>query len=98
MTEIPMGEQEVGAILRDLAQDLMGAMESWNDVVFIGHGLTSETRAMLIDGTMDVVITQSPGGVVTSCARILANLHAHRPALAGVEPVRMSVYFRENLP
>lgn len=69
-----------------------------SDVVFIGHGLTSETRAMLIDGTMDVVITQSPGGVVTSCARILANLHAHRPALAGVEPVRMSVYFRENLP
>ena len=36
MTEIPMGEQEVGAILRDLAQDIMGAMESWNDVVFIG--------------------------------------------------------------
>ena len=66
--------------------------------VFVGHGLTPETRALLIDGTMDAVITQHPGAVVTACAKIFANLRARRPALTGVEPVRMSIILRENLP
>jgi pyrimidine operon attenuation protein/uracil phosphoribosyltransferase len=36
MTEIAMSEKELEGILRDLAGRLMDAMESWNDVVFIG--------------------------------------------------------------
>ena len=66
--------------------------------VFIGHGLTPDTRALLIDGTMDAVITQNPQGAVMNCVRIFANLRDGREANLGVEMVRSQVIFRENLP
>ncbi|HYD65442.1 LacI family DNA-binding transcriptional regulator [Azospirillum sp.] len=67
------------------------------DVVFVGHGLTPETRAMLIDGTMDAVLTQDPRAAMLGCATVFANLRAGREALHGVEPPRIDVIFRENL-
>lgn len=67
-------------------------------VVFIGHGLTPDTRALLIDGTMDAVITQNPQVAIMSCVRIFANLRDHRETNMGVETVRSQVIFRENLP
>jgi LacI family transcriptional regulator len=66
--------------------------------VFIGHGLTPDTRALLIDGTLDAVITQNPQNAVMSCVRIFANLRDGRERHAGVEQVRSQVIFRENLP
>ena len=66
--------------------------------VFIGHGLTPDTRALLIDGTMDAVITQNPQGAVMNCVRIFANLRDGREPTSGVETVRSQVIFRENLP
>jgi len=68
------------------------------DVVFVGHGLTAETRALLIDGTMDALITSDPRHVVMDSASVFANLKAERPALQGLEPLRCEVIFRENLP
>jgi LacI family transcriptional regulator len=67
-------------------------------VVFIGHGLTPDTRALLIDGCMDAVITQSPATAMTSCVRIFTNLRDKRDAMGGVEVARSQVIFRENLP
>ena len=67
-------------------------------VVFIGHGLTPDTRALLIDGSMDAVITQSPHTTLMSCVRIFTNLRDKREALSGVETTRSQVIFRENLP
>jgi LacI family transcriptional regulator len=67
-------------------------------VAFIGHGLTPDTRALLIDGTMDAVITQDPHATVQDCLAIFRNLRAGRPALDGVQPTRGEVIFRENLP
>jgi LacI family transcriptional regulator len=66
--------------------------------VFIGHGLTPDTRALLIAGTMDAVITQNPQGAVANCVRIFSNLRDRRDVLSGVEHVRSQVIFRENLP
>ncbi|WP_298926256.1 LacI family DNA-binding transcriptional regulator [uncultured Ramlibacter sp.] len=66
--------------------------------IFIGHGLTPDTRALLIDGTLDAVITQNPQGAVMSCVRIFANLRDGREPHSGVEQVRSQVIFRENLP
>jgi LacI family transcriptional regulator len=66
--------------------------------VFIGHGLTPDTRALLIDGTLDAVITQNPQGAVMNCVRIFANLRDGRDPNSGVEQVRSQVIFRENLP
>jgi len=67
-------------------------------VVFIGHGLTPDTRALLIDGSLDAVITQSPQATLASAVRIFVNVREGRPALAGVESTRSQVIFRENLP
>ncbi|MCA0241389.1 MAG: LacI family DNA-binding transcriptional regulator [Proteobacteria bacterium] len=67
-------------------------------VVFIGHGLTPDTRALLVDGTMDAVINQSPQSAVMNCVRIFANLRDGRDALSGVEATRSQVILRENLP
>jgi LacI family transcriptional regulator len=67
-------------------------------VVFVGHGLTPDTRGLLVDGTLDAVITQHPQTMVMNCARIFSNLRDGRDVLSGVEPVRISVVMRENLP
>ena len=66
--------------------------------VFIGHGLTPDTRALLIEGTMDAVITQNPLGAVMNCVRIFTNLRDRHDPTSGVEQVRSQVIFRENLP
>lgn len=67
-------------------------------VVFIGHGLTPDTRALLIDGTLDAVITQTPQSVVGNTVRVFANLRDGRDALTGVEALRLNIVLRENLP
>lgn len=67
-------------------------------VVFVGHEITPDTRALLIDGTLDAVINQNPQTEVMNCVRIFANLRAGRDALAGVDPVRAGIAVRENLP
>jgi LacI family transcriptional regulator len=66
--------------------------------VFVAHGLTPDTRALLIDGTLDAVINQHPQTMLLNCVRIFSNLRDGRGATAGVEPVRIGVVLRENLP
>ncbi len=67
-------------------------------MVFVAHGLTPDTRALLIEGTLDAVINQHPHTMVLNCVRIFTNLRDGRSAAAGVEPVRISIVLRENLP
>ncbi|WP_353171207.1 LacI family DNA-binding transcriptional regulator [Paracandidimonas soli] len=70
-------------------------------VVFIGHGLTSDIRALLIDGTLDAVIMQDPQTAIMSCVRILAGLRdgSETPdSAARIKPVNSIILFRENLP
>jgi LacI family transcriptional regulator len=67
-------------------------------IVFIGHGLGPDTRALLIDGSMDALITQNPQVAILSCVRIFANLRDRRDVMSGVETARSQVIFRENLP
>jgi LacI family transcriptional regulator len=67
-------------------------------VVLIGHGLTPDTRALLIDGSLDAVITQSPQTTLANAVRIFVNVREGRLPLAGVESTRSQVIFRENLP
>jgi LacI family transcriptional regulator len=68
------------------------------DVVFVGHGLSPDTRAMLIDGTMDAVITQNPQTSLMDCVAIFANLRAGRAPLDGTTRSRTEIILRENLP
>ncbi len=66
--------------------------------VFVAHGLTPETRALLIDGTLDAVLNQDPHTMLIDCVRILANLRDGVAPLTGVAPVRIDIVLRENLP
>ncbi|MDF0601257.1 LacI family DNA-binding transcriptional regulator [Psychromarinibacter sp. C21-152] len=60
------------------------------DITFVGHGLTRDTRAMLADGTMDAVITQDPDALFE--AAVLA-------ATKGTPPVvTAELYLSENMP
>lgn len=67
-------------------------------VLFIGHGLTPDTRALLIDGTMDALITQTPQSMVGNCLKIFRNVAAKRDPLDDVKPIQFNIVLRENLP
>jgi LacI family transcriptional regulator len=66
--------------------------------VFVAHGLTPDTRALLIDGTLVAVINQHPQTMVLNTVRVFTNLRDGRSATVGVEPVRISIMLRENPP
>ena len=67
-------------------------------VLFIGHGLTADTRAMLVDDLMDVVITQSPQIIAQNAIQIFTNIRNGHAPLAGVPHLIMEVVTKENLP
>jgi len=66
--------------------------------VFVAHGFTPDTRALLIDGTLDAVLNQHPQTVLLNAVRVFTNLRDGRSAHAGVESVRIGIVLRENLP
>lgn len=84
------GAEGIGRALKEAGRE--------REVVFVGHGLSPDTRAMLMDGTMDAVITQSPQASLMECVTIFANLRAGRPALEGTTRSRTEIILRENLP
>lgn len=67
-------------------------------VVFVGHGLTPDTRALLVEGSLDALINQNLHSTIMNSVRIFANLREGREAMAGVEPMQISVVLNENLP
>ncbi|TKT76168.1 LacI family DNA-binding transcriptional regulator [Aquamicrobium sp. LC103] len=66
-------------------------------IIFIGHGLTADTRKLLIDGTMDAVINSDPDAMLSSTLRIFDDLQ-RGAALQANAPVKMDIIFRENIP
>ena len=70
-----------------------------NDVVFIGHGLTADTRRLLIEGTMDAVINSDPGQVIAQALdRFSRPAHAAANTGPRQRPLSLEVIFRENIP
>jgi LacI family transcriptional regulator len=67
-------------------------------VAFIGHGLTPETRALLIEGSMDAVINVTPQALLRNAIRAFNNLREQKPVNSGVEAIPISIVLRENLP
>ncbi|MGJ8586107.1 MAG: LacI family DNA-binding transcriptional regulator [Marinosulfonomonas sp.] len=72
-------------------------MKRNKDVVFVGHGLTDDTREMLLDGTMSAVITQDAVDTVTRCIRLFSDIRSEGAPPRLPEPMRIEVVFRENL-
>jgi LacI family transcriptional regulator len=69
-----------------------------HQVAFVGHGLTPETRALLVDGSMDALINVTPHALMRNAVRIFNNLRDRRPVESGVEPIPIGIVLRENLP
>jgi LacI family transcriptional regulator len=68
------------------------------DIVFIAHELNAATRADLVGGVIDAVINQNATQELNSAVRMLLNHHAGRDVRSNVEPIRIEVFVRENLP
>jgi len=66
--------------------------------VIIGHELTKHTRARLVDGTMDAIITQDVGHLVYNSIRVLKARITRIGVLASQERIRIEIILRENLP
>ena len=70
-----------------------------DSVVFIGHGMTADTRKLLIDGTMDAVINSDPDQVIAqTLARFSRPLETFQKGDPRQRPLGMEVIFRENIP
>ncbi|WP_244935062.1 LacI family DNA-binding transcriptional regulator [Acuticoccus sediminis] len=61
-------------------------------VVFVGHGLTPDTRRALLEGTMDAVFDLDPNDLIDRAIACLSG------QVARSRPMKLDVYFRENLP
>lgn len=85
------GAEGVGRALKEGRRDP-------RSVVFVAHGLTPDTRGLLIDGALDAVINQNPQTVLLNAVRIFTNLREGRSALSGAEPVKIDIILRDNLP
>ncbi len=66
--------------------------------VIIGHELTPHTRACLLDGRIDAVITQDVGHLVRSSIRVLRAKVAQLGTVASQERIRIEIILRENMP
>jgi len=67
-------------------------------VVVIGHELTFLTRARLVDGSIDAVITQDVGHLVRSSIRVLRAKITRVSPVASQERIRIEIILRENMP
>jgi len=81
--------------------EAMQAIETFGspqNVVVIAHELTPQTRARLVDGSLDAVITQDVGHLVHSSIRILKAKITKISTVASQERVRIEITLRENMP
>jgi len=92
-----VGIYNVGGASEGIARALSEAQRP-RHVAFIGHGLTRETRALLVEGAIDAIINVAPETLMRSAVRIFCNLRDGRTAASGVDPIPIGIFLRENLP
>jgi LacI family transcriptional regulator len=92
-----VGIYNVGGASEGIARALAQAKRE-RRVAFIGHGLTRETRTLLVDGHIDAIINVAPEMLMRSAVRIFCNLRDGRPAASGVDPIPIGIFLSENLP
>jgi LacI family transcriptional regulator len=92
-----VGIYNVGGASEGIAHALSTAKRQ-RRVCFVGHGLTRETRALLVEGSIDAIINVAPETLMRSAVRIFCNLRDSRAATTGVDPIPIGIFLRENLP
>jgi LacI family transcriptional regulator, galactose operon repressor len=68
------------------------------DIVWIAHELTADTRRFLLSGLVDAIINQDPGHEARSAARILLAYCLGEPIISDQERIRIEIFLRDNLP
>lgn len=68
------------------------------DLVVIGHELTTQARARLVDGTLDAVIAQDVRHMVRSSIRTLRARADGLDTIPSQERIRIEIILRENMP
>ncbi|WAC25572.1 LacI family DNA-binding transcriptional regulator [Ancylobacter sp. SL191] len=99
LNEVPdlVGVYNVGAGNRGIGSAIVAANRAEN-LVFVGHDLTDDTRRFLLRGVMDAVINQDAGHQSRSAARVLLAHCAGEPLLNEQERIRIDIFLRDNLP
>ncbi|MEJ8476979.1 LacI family DNA-binding transcriptional regulator [Roseibium algae] len=92
-----IGIYNVGGASNGIARALVEQGRA-GDIQFIGHGLTSDTRKLLIDGTMDAVIDSDPETILSLAINLICEAPQQLPHIQTQRSVRMDIFFRENLP
>lgn len=92
-----VGIYNIGGSSGGVAKALRKAGKA-ESIVFIGHGLTDDTRALLIDGTMDMIISQDPVNIVRNVCHVLSNIHNGFAPSECMLDITMGLICRENLP
>ncbi|MHC4221448.1 MAG: LacI family DNA-binding transcriptional regulator [Planctomycetota bacterium] len=92
-----VGIYDIGAGTRGVARALVESGRE-NDIVYIGHELTSYSRQFLIDGVMDVVIDQVPQKEARELIDMLERFASGETGEYDSGTIPVSVFFRENLP
>jgi LacI family transcriptional regulator len=72
--------------------------KSKNRVVAIAHELNDISRKALVDGILDVVISQDPGHEVRSAMRLLMAKCDRLPVYPAMERIGIDIFVRDNLP
>jgi LacI family transcriptional regulator len=89
------GVYNIGAGNEGIARAL-GNRNSAMRVVFIGHELTKDHKALLLDGTLDAVIDQNPRVEAREALNILS--HSVRGSPYEYHAPRLQIICKENLP
>lgn len=92
-----VGIYNIGGSSGGVARALREAGKA-GSIIFIGHGLSDDTRALLVDGTMDIVISQDPVTIVQNVCHIFSNIRNEQQVEDSVPKTAMRIIFRENLP
>ena len=92
-----VGLYNVGAGTPGVAKALIDSGRD-KQVVFVGHDVTVMTRKLLLQGVMDVVISQNPGHEARAAVRVLLALARGEPILSEQEQIRIDIVMRDNLP
>jgi LacI family transcriptional regulator len=67
-------------------------------VTVVAHELTPNTRAALLDGTIDAILNQDAGHEVRSAIRVLKAKADGLSLIDAQERIRLDIFLKDNLP
>lgn len=67
-------------------------------VTLIGHGLSDETRPMLLDRSIDIVIGQEPMSLIQNVCQIVSSANGGDTSFRWIPDLAMQIICSENLP